>query len=73
MEYLVICFSHQAKESKKVYKKCAYPESETANLPRIEDLHISVPEAECVEMGEVHAVVDDQACRIQNRNCNLYF
>ena len=45
----------------KVHKKCAYPESETANLPRIEDLHITVPEAECIEMGEVHAVVDDQA------------
>ena len=44
----------------KVHKKSAYPESETANLPRIEDLHITVPEAECVEMGEVHAVVDDQ-------------
>ena len=49
----------QAKREK-VHRKSAYPESETANLPRIEDLHITVPEAECIEMGEVHAVVDDQ-------------
>jgi H/ACA ribonucleoprotein complex non-core subunit NAF1 len=31
-----------------------------AQLPRIDELAISVPECECVEMGDVYAIVDDQ-------------
>ena len=55
-----------------MHKKSAYPESETANLPRIEDLHITVPEAECIEMGEVHAVVDDQVEALNNFKRGIY-
>ncbi len=46
----------QPPKGKKKYSYADEPEF----LPKIEELRISVPEAECIELGHVHAIVGDQ-------------
>jgi hypothetical protein len=57
----VFCFFRIENEEIKKTKKKLLPEEEycPSSLPRIEDLTISVPENECLEMGKITSIIDN--------------